>query len=163
MSRIITNLDRPAIDLSKRHFEGERNGIVYIGTWLNDTDHPTRSEPCLVLLHAARPVKAGRTVPIIIPLSECWRWAAHGDVGDPEHCADQIAAWLRAGYLPGDPSSLRDMLGVMDLINSRLPDLISMPPKPAGDMRNAAAIGEIRAIDRETGRVITEQEVKIHV
>lgn len=153
-------LGRPAIDLTKRHFEGSKHGIVYVGTWLNDPASLTRSQPCLVLLHGSRPISAGRTVPCIIALDQAWRWAAHGDVGDPEHCGRIVADWLRAGYLPGDVTNPNDRLRVLDVVNTRLPDLINMPPKPKGD---TAAIGEAVQIDRQTGRIISEREIHTDV
>lgn len=158
MSRAIPRLERPALDLRRRRFEGSRHGIVVVGSWLNERGRS--SQPCLVLLHPARPVAAGKTVPCVVPLSEAWRWAAHGDVGDPEHVARVVNDWLANGYLPGNIHSRRDRLAVLDAVNFYLPDLISMPPQPPAD---TAPVGEIVAIDRDTGRVITQSEVQGYV
>lgn len=149
--------ERPAIDLKRRHFEGSKHGIIYVGTWLNDPKSRNRSQPCLVLLHGSRAIAQGRTVPCIIALDQAWRWAAHGDVGDPEHCGRIVHEWLEKGYLPGSPHSAKDKIRVLDVINERLPDLICIPPQPKADA--SPAIGEIIAIDRSTGRVIREQEI----
>lgn len=157
MSRLIHTLERPAIDLRHRHFEGKKHGILFVGTWLNDKN---RSQPCLVLLHGSRPIAAGRTMPCIIAMDQAWRWAAHNSVGDPEHCGRLVHDWLAKGYLPGSPMSARDKLAVLDVVNERLPDLIAMPPRPRGD---TAAIGEMVAIDRETGRILMERELKTDV
>lgn len=150
-------LERPAIDLHQRHFEGSRGGIIYIGTWLWQG---RSSDPCLVLLHGARPVRKGRTVPVIIPLAEAWRWAMHGDVGDPAHCAQSVQEWLTAGLLPGHPMASRDKLQVMSLINDLLPDLINMPPAPRREA--SRSVGEVYKTDMQTGEVEI-REVKANV
>lgn len=150
----LIKIERPALDLSKLHFKSERNGILILGTWLF-TDQ--RWRPCMVLLHANRPIQRGRTIPVVIPLSEAWRWAMHGEVGDPAHCVAQIIEWTHHGYLPGNPASKKDHMRIMDAIDSRLPDLIAMPPRPKGE---TVAIGEATMINAKTGEVIDQREVR---
>lgn len=156
MGKLITPTIEPfAIDLAKRQFEAVHKGILVIGTWLRTG---TRDwEPCMVLVHAHRPIRRGRTVPVVIKLSDAWRWAMHGEVGDPAHCVGAIIQWLHHGYLPGNPASKADLLIVMEAINSRLPDLIAMPPRPVGDLETVA---EMTVKNRETGEIIEEREVK---
>ncbi|GGE24206.1 hypothetical protein SAMN05421774_10869 [Gemmobacter megaterium] len=144
-------IEAPALDLRRRHFDGERNGIVVVGSWIR-TDASPLPEPCMVLLHPLRPIARGRTVPVVIPLSEAWRWAAHGDVGDPEHCGARTFQWLADGLLPGNAHSPRDRLRVLDTINHYLPDLLSMPPAPALDRRRSGpSFGEIKITNTVTG------------
>lgn len=151
--KFITAIAPPALDLRQRHFETTANGMHVIGTWYR---HDRRKfEPCLVLLHASRPIKAGRTVPIVILLSDAWRWAFHGNVGDPAHCVGQIIKWLHAELLPGNPANKPDHLKVMEAINSRLTDLIAMPPRPKGE---AVVIADAIITDQNSGKTI-EQEV----
>jgi hypothetical protein len=145
------HIEAPALDLRRRHFEGSRNGIVVVGSWIRTDDSPI-PEPCMVLLDPTRPVARGRTIPVVIPLSEAWRWAAHGDVGDPEHCGRQAFDWLANGYLPGNPHSPRDRMRVLDTINHYLPDLLSMPPAPKAEApRRGASFGEVTIRNTKTG------------
>lgn len=151
------SLIRPALDLRQRHFERTKHGIVCIGTWLtNESDG--RTQPCLVLLHASRPIAAGRTVPIVIPLDQFWRFVVAEDksLGDPQHAATSINEWLAKGWLPGNVHNPKDHLKVLDAINDNLRDLIHMPPKPR---LGSYAIGDIEIRDKKTGKTIAEHEV----
>jgi len=148
-------LVQPVLDLNKRHFEAPINGLIVVGSWLRINRR--HWEPCLVLLHGMRPIKAGKTVPIIIQLKDAWRWAMHGDVGDPAHCVGQIITWLAEGLLPGSPGNKADHMRIMDAINRRLPDLIAMPPRPKGD---EYAVAEVTMLDKTTGEVISQREIK---
>lgn len=153
------SLIRPAINLAHRHFERTKHGIVCIGTWLTHVDEGGRTEPCLVLLHGMRPIAAGRTIPIIIPLSESWRYAMPEDrsVGDPIHAGLRINEWLAEGLLPGSVHNPRDHLKALDAINDCLRDLVHMPPKPVTD---SYAIGDAVVTDHATGKTIAEQELR---
>jgi hypothetical protein len=145
--KITTSIHRPAIDLRKRAFEGSKHGIVFIGTWLRDGNH---TQPCLVLLHGLRPIARGRTIPCIIALDSAWKWAAHSGVGDPEHCGRLSSEWIADGLLPGNPHSAADKMAVLDVVNSRLSDLIAMPPAPKGERQ---VFGDIIITNRLTGDV----------
>lgn len=153
----LMNLAKPTLDLAKRHFQHTINGIIVIGTWY--LREGRRYEPCLVLLHSMRPIAAGRTIPIIIPLSDAWRWAIHGEVGDPLHCVMSMDEWFRDGLLMGQVGNRKDHMRVLDAVNQRLPDLINMPPKPKGE---AFIAGEVLIVNQTTGEV-TEREITDHV
>lgn len=145
----------PAIDLSRRHFQVDLHGIRVIGTWFREGRN--RSEPCMVLLDPNAKRRTGRRpVPVVIKLSESWRWAVHGEVGDPAHCVAQICDWLAMGILPGNPANKRDYMAVLDAINQRLPDLIAMPPAP---FEKGQVFGDLIATSRESGKKI-ESEVR---
>lgn len=160
----LISLDRtPALDLSEIAFEHVTNGIRIIGTWLMD-EETKQAQPCLVLLHAFRPIKPGRTIPCIIALDQAWRWTR--EIGDYEHVGRQIGKWLNSGALPGHPSNRRDVFAVIDAVQSRLHDLFKMPPLPAKAAirhRVAPAVGEIEIIERDTGKTIHHAEVQAHV
>lgn len=149
--RLVTHLERPAIDLRRRYFARSKHGIVIIGTWLRDGN---RTQPCLVLLHASRPIARGRTIPVIIPLESAWKWAAHGDIGDPAHASKMALEWMHDGILPG--SGTKGALAILDAINESLPDLIAMPPAPRGEVQT---LGDMIITNRTTGEV-TEREMK---
>jgi hypothetical protein len=152
MSKLIP-LVKPALNLAERHFQSTLNGIIVIGTWLRDG---RKFQPCLVLLHPMRPVAAGRTIPIVIPLSEAWRWAVHGEVGDPLHCVLTMNEWFRDGLLDGQIGNRKDHMRVLDAVNQRLPDLIAMPPRPKGEQAVAA---DVTLINKQTGEII-QRELK---
>lgn len=155
MSRkLISTIAPPALNLNQRHFEANKNGIIVIGTWLREGRRTF--EPCLVLLHAGRPVQAGHTVPIVIKQTDAWKWALHGEVGDPAHCVASIIKWLHLELLPGDPANKRDHIRIMEAVNSRLTDLIAMPPKPKGDQH---IVADAIMTNTTTGATI-EHEVK---
>ncbi|RMC33752.1 hypothetical protein [Paracoccus alkanivorans] len=164
MTSGLITLDRtPALDLSETHFEHVSNGIRVIGTWLMD-EETKQAQPCLVLLHALRPVRPGRTIPCIVALDQAWRWTR--EKGEPEHVARQIAKWLTSGALPGHPANKRDVFAVMDAVQSRLHDLFKMPPLPvkaAIRHRVAPAVGEVEIIERDSGKTIHHAEVRGHV
>ena len=71
-------------------------------------------------------------------------------MGDPEHCGSLAAEWLAEGLLPGNPHSASDKMNVLDVVNSRLSDLIAMPPAPKGETQ---VFGDIIITNRQTGDV----------
>jgi hypothetical protein len=149
----------PIVDLAKVRFSHTHAGIRVIGTWYYDVqtrDH----EPCLVLLDASRPVRRGRVIPVVVPLREAWRWALHDGVGDPIHCARSADEWMAAGLLPGEPGNRRDRLRILNAIDSRLRDLLLMPPRPAGGLKSLATVS---ILDPDTGRVLHEEDYKADV
>lgn len=149
--------ETPALNLTFHRFWHTKNGVHIIGTWVwQDADR--KYEPALVLLHAGRPLNFRSQVPVVIPLSRAWAWASHGDVGDPAHVVKEIMVALAAGYLPGEPTSKPDYLRILDAVNSYLPDLIAMPPRPAEASRQRV-VADATAIDRTTGKIIREGEV----
>lgn len=156
MSDLSAALIRPALDLRYRHFEARVGDIIVIGTWLRES--AKQSQPCLVLLHARRPIAAGKTVPCVIPQNEAWRWVAgHKGDGDPAHCVARCVQWLACGYLPGDATNKRDLVAIVDAVNSRLTDLKNMPPRPPVDR---AAIADVILTNRDTGETISETEIR---
>lgn len=152
--RKLRPIARATLDLNKRAWEANVNGHIVVGTWVRTEGR--NWQPCMVLLHGSRPICRGKTVPCVIPLNESWRWAMHGDVGDPAHVVARVMEWLACGYLAGDPTSKRDYLAVVDAVNKRLPDLIAMPPRPKGDLD---VIGEVTALNKVTGEIMFQTEV----
>lgn len=121
---IILN-ERPVIDLDHRHFEATMGNILVIGTWYMDPETGD-SDPCLVLIDATR--RKGRVIPCIVPLDGAWRWTV--EIGDPAHVWRTISGWIAEGALPGSPSNDRDLWAVFDAVQSRLRDMMAMPPMP---------------------------------
>lgn len=146
-------IDRPTLKLDQRHFTRIKNGFEVIGTWYQTEDTRWRWKECLVVLPEIRR-KGKRLVPVIIPLTEAWKWAMHGEVGDPGHVFEKTVEWFNEGILPGVAGNKRDHMRLLDAINNCLTELIAMPPRPKGD---TAAIGDM--IVNKNG-VITEHEVR---
>jgi hypothetical protein len=148
----MTGLIRPALDLNAKVFDRTIRGIRCIGTWLTLEGQRGKSEPCLVLLDASRPIVPGRTVPVAITLSNAWRFAASDDpdVGDRQYAMSACVEWISDGYLPNSP------VAIMTAINECLRDLYNMPPKPRMEQK---AIGDIIIKDRLSGSTIAEKEV----
>lgn len=151
MSKSATSLARIRLDLRKRQFERTKNGFLIIGSWYRKEGK--RWVPCMVILPAGRPTKR-KPVPCVILLDDAWRWALHGDVGDPGHCIETAATWFQEGVLPGRAFDKTDHMRLYDAINESLPDLLNMPPFIRGEQ---AAIADIR-IYKPNGEVI-EREI----
>lgn len=149
----MTSIIRKAINLNYRHFERTKHGIVCIGTWMTHTEDGGRTEPCLALLDVNRPMSAGRTVPVIIPMSIAWAFAVSDDaqVGDRNHTAESITEWRDENLLTAS------FIQILDAINDCLRDLYSMPPKP--DF-GGYSIGEITITDRNSGKTIKQAEIQ---
>lgn len=126
--------ERGVVDLAVSRFEHVVHGIRVTGTWLT-TD--TR-EPCLALTNAGWGLRDPRTIVCLVPLSSAYLWTL--EFGDPRHTARHCYNWIRAGALPGNCNDAKDCRKVFDAVQSRLTDLIHMPPAPirrqeiAGDM-----------------------------
>lgn len=149
---MMTHLEKPILHMDRVAFARQKHGIIIIGTWCYEKG---RSQPCLVLLHAARPIMRGRTVPIIIRLETAYLWAAHAGIGNPEHCRAAADEWLQAGLLPTSGNAIRDAVNVLDAVNDNLRDLIHMPPAPKGERE---ILGDMLMVNKDTGE-ITEREM----
>lgn len=146
---------RPLLDLTKVRAESVYRGIRVILTWYW-ADRKSDYEPCIVLWDNNRPLYRGVAEPIIIPEHMAWRWALHDGTGDPFHCQKSADEWMDAGLLPGTPGDRADRLRILNAIDSRLRDLVLMPPRPAGDL---ITIGTATLVDSASGDVLHEQDV----
>lgn len=160
----IVNLDRrPVLDLRLREFEHIHRGIIVIGSWFMD-EETRRSQPCMVLMDA-NPARGRKPVPCIIALDQMWLWTR--EVGDPEHVAEQIGRWISSGAMPGSPSNRKDVQRVFDAVQSRLRDIVAMPPMPiSGAIKHEVSpstVGEIVMRDTRSGEVLNQVEVTANV
>lgn len=160
--------ERPVIDHEVFKFQTVAMGnIRVVGTWMM---HPTRSksQPCLVLSDARRPFVPGKCVPVIIPLSEAYRWMReHQTEAEFDDCMMRCHEWIKLGWLPGNPTNDLDLWHVFDAIQCRLRDLVFMEPMPAAPaMKHKVipdTIGELIVTNADTGAVVQEIEVKANV
>jgi len=162
MKGLISLDDKPVLDLNHVHFQHIHGAILILGSWYMD-NQTRQSQPCLVLLDAARKVQRRRTVPCVVLLDDMWRWAAHPHLGlsDPEHVSRCIHDWLSSGALPGNPGNKKDVFAVMDAVQSRLRDLVAMPPMPikAAVKHGAVPVGNLTITERDTGKTVDQIEV----
>lgn len=158
MTRIISLDEKPVLDLRYTAFEHMHGSILVIGSWYMDPES-RQSQPAMVLLDAARASRKKRPVPCIIPLSEMWKWTL--EMGDPKHVGAQIYDWLKSGALPGNPNNKRDCWNVMNAVQSRLRDIVAMPPLPVKAVikHGAIPVGTMTVTERDTGKTVDEIEV----
>ena len=160
--------ERPVLDLEHVKFQTVAPGSIRVtGTWMM---HPTRkvSQPCLVLTDARRPLKPGMVIPIIIPLSEAYRWMRElQSEADFDDCMTRCHQWMKLGYLPGSAHNELDLFHVFSAIECRLRDLVAMEPMPAAPAIKHSVvpttIGEMVITNADTGAVVQEIEVKANV
>lgn len=159
MKRLIDLDEKPVLDLNNVAFQHITHGILVLGTWYMDRDTRT-SEPCLVLLDAARRVARKRTIPCVVRLSNMWRWAP-APIGDPQFVSETIHDWLSSGALPGTAGNKADTFRVLDAVMSRLRDVVYMPPLPvkAAVKHGAVPVGDMTITERESGKPIHQVEV----
>lgn len=159
MNRLLTLSERPVLDLEQAHFTHTVGGILVIGTWYMDRE-TREAQPCLVLLDAARRLQRKRVIPCIVLLEDMWRWTV--EMGDRDFVARNISDWLNSGALPGSATNKKDVFRVMDAVQSRLRDIVTMPPlPPKAAIKHGAAspVGELIITERDTGKTVQEIEV----
>lgn len=158
MTRLLSLDEKPVLDLNHTHFEHLHGGILVMGSWYMDRE-TRESQPCLVLLDAARKVQRKRTIPCVIPLDDMWKWTV--EMGDKDHVSRCVTDWMTSGALPGSPTNKRDVFNVLDAVQSRLRDLWSMPPLPvkAAIKNSAVPVGALTITERNTGKAVHEIEV----
>lgn len=158
MGHLISLDDKPVLDLSKTAFEHRHGNILVLGSWHMDCQ-TRRSQPCLVLIDAAKKLARRKCIPCIILLDDMWRWTL--ELGEPAYVARNIHDWLTCGALPGNAGNKRDVWAVMDAVQSRLRDLWSMPPLPIDlAVRNGALpVGDLTITERDTGKIVDQIEV----
>ena len=86
---------------------------------------------------------SGQMRPCAIPLEDAWHWS---DVlGDPDHYAARLLLVLGVNPSPDNRHKL------ISLVNSRMQDLIEMPPRPADAEEHAAPVADIAIKNDITG------------
>ncbi len=140
-----TVAERGVIDLAHSKFEHVVHGIRVIGTWLTIENR----EPCLALVDASKPLRGADTIVCLVPLSSAWKWTT--EFGDARHTARHCFTWIASGALPGNAQNPKDCRKVFDAVQSRLTDLIHMPPAP---IRRREIAGDVTFHNHRTGAVI---------
>ena len=164
MSKTINVNERPVLDMEHYDFQHTVGNITLTGTWYIDPD-TNRSQPCLVLTDATKRLAAYKVVPYITPLNKAWEWTM--EFGDPEVIWPKIRELVKEGILPGNPHNDRDLWMIFGAIQTRLRDMMAMPPMPAAPAAKYKAppetFGELVITDADTGAVLQEAEITINV
>jgi len=110
-----------ALDLNRYVWRANSGGLTLIGTWLLSDE---KKQPCMVIIR--RDDEMGDHIaPCVIPLSRAWVWDDKaGDAGARTFTAFEMLERLRI-----EPTQ-RNIIKLMLAINSRIEDLIKMPPLP---------------------------------
>jgi hypothetical protein len=138
----MTELGKPAIDLTRFHFMRELGDLVAIGSWIYNDDQED-TEPCLVLLPRYRPPSSVK--PCVIALSSAYLY------DDPKYlvrAAKYIAECL------GFEDSMTRTHKIADIIHGHLPDLVNMPVDP-----QEAVVGAYATLESSDG---SKKTVELH-
>ena len=137
--------DLPILDLTKIHDAWEMGDILVLMTWtLND------KRPAMVLIPVAAPRHNEEITPCIIPMDSAFMWHDSPLIGDPVHQVRMSG--MMAGMLGFDPYSQNDRHKIINAIQNRLQDLITMPNMP--DTGDVVAEVDLQLTDLKTGKVI---------
>lgn len=120
-------MNRPALDLTHRHFTRELGDLTVIGTWLNSEDG--ESEPCIVLMPRYRQtlaITAGgvqqRAKPCCIALSSAYLYDS------PQYLLRRAMEYSKA---MGFEDSMSRTHKIAEIIYESLDDLCKMPERPS--------------------------------
>lgn len=144
MTKLQVVPERAVVDYSRTAFMHIVGGIRVTGTWLVCDNR----EAVMSLTHAGREFSHPDCISCLIRQRDAWLWTR--EVGDPRHCAQTCFTWVAIGALPGNPENPKDLHRVLDAVQSRLSDLIYMPPAP---IRRREIAGDITFTNRTTGAV----------
>jgi hypothetical protein len=135
-------LEDHILDLSKRLWSTSRYGLTVIGTWVRLGG---RWRPCMAILRENRP----EFQPCVVPLDNAWQWS--DAVGDPVPRA--VAMLPRLGVDPTNPDNVHKLVS---LVNSRMRDLVAMPPRPADAEEHANPVANVTLSSDLSGTIEVE-------
>jgi hypothetical protein len=132
-----------ALDLTRYAWRQEHGDIIAYGTWWLAED--SGPKPCIALLPLRR--QSWRTArPAVVLIEQAWVWDEQ--IGDGARCA-QLAFMFAEGL--GLAPSAHTLLRIRGIIADHIEDLVRIPPMPP-DFRQAEHVGDLRIVERETGR-----------
>jgi hypothetical protein len=133
-------LEDHVLDLSKRLWETSRFGLTAIGTWARIDD---RWRPCMAIVLNHGPLR-----PAIISVDDAWKWS--DIIGTPQPLATRMLAFL------GVAVTEENLAKLITLVNSRMQDLLSIPPRPRDAEEHAEPVAELTINDEFNGRTEAE-------
>lgn len=140
------------LDLTRYHWKAAYGEITAYGTWFKDEDG---WHTCLALAPTnEQRLRDGSASPCIVPLNDAWKWSE--EVGDAAYSARN--AFKFADALGLDAFQKQNIFGVLSIIHDRLGDLISIPPRPAGEVKEVAD-----AFISQEGEITRELTIKERV
>ncbi len=108
---------KPAIDLSRKHFQRQHADLLVVGTWVFNNDQEDH-EPCLVIVPAVR--RSGFK-PVVVALSAAFKYDS------PKYLAH---ASRQFNFDLGFEDNMANVHKIADAIHSHLRDLLTIPPNP---------------------------------
>jgi hypothetical protein len=135
-------LEDHILDLDKRLWAVTRYGLVASGTWVKIDG---RWRPCMAITRAS-----GAPRPCVIPLEDAWRWSE--TIGSPAQPA--VNMLLKLGIDPLNPDNV---FKLVSLVNSRMADLVAMPPRPPDAEEHVDPVADVTLRNELTGT--TEVEI----
>jgi hypothetical protein len=121
-------LEEHILDLDKRLWATSRFGLTAVGTWARIDD---RWRPCMVILLN----KSATLRPAIIPIDDAWKWS--DIIGTPVPLATRMLGFL------GVAGTEENIFKLITLVNSRMQDLLSIPPRPRDAEEHAEPVAEL--------------------
>ena len=150
---------QPHLDLSKRAWTAEREGLTAIGTWVR-LDDPERGKPrwqqCMVLLRTGD-ISHERAIPCVVTSDHAWIWSE--EIGDARQVAHIVVSFLKA--LRFDENDPHDHFKIIAMVTDHLGDLLHIPPRPRFEDDFGEAdepVAQVTIVDHQTGAT-TEAEV----
>ena len=137
------------LDLNKRHWTRTKGPITLIGTWIRDRFD--RWQPCMVLIRTGDEL-SDHLWPCVITMDKAWVWDTV--IGDEREAGETLAGFLDPLRLPPNTSTI---VGLFNLINDHLGDLLTIPPYPM-EFRDGAVVAEATIVNHTTGQ---SREVEI--
>lgn len=128
-------MEEHVLDLTKRLWSFSKYGLTAVGTWVQ-IDH--RWRPCMAIVKNSGPMR-----PCVITLEDAWKWS--DVIGEPVQHA--IPFLLALGVNPS-PENVNKLI---DLVNSRMADLVELPPRPDEAQEHAAPLADITIKNDLTG------------
>jgi len=93
---------------------------------------------------------SGAPRPCVIPLEDAWRWSE--TIGSPAQPA--VNMLLKLGIDPLNPDNV---FKLVSLVNSRMADLVAMPPRPPDAEEHVDPVADVTLRNELTGT--TEVEI----
>jgi hypothetical protein len=87
--------------------------------------------------------------PAVIPLEDAWRWSDL--IGNPQVAAARVLSFLGIDHTNDD-----NRFKLIGLVNSRMQDLLSMPPRPQDAEEHAEPLLNLTTNDPLHGKIEVE-------
>ena len=135
-------MEEHILDLGKRAWTYRRFGLTIVGTWVNVDQ---RWRPCMAVFREDHP----EFRPCVIPIDNAWEWSDR--IGTPYPRAAAIV--LRLGIDPYNPDNVHKLIA---MVNDRMHDLVTMPPRPTDAEEHADPVVALTIDSELSGKTEVE-------